>query len=129
MNTPKYVYHEGKAVPLDERMKRVDKLAELLDSRWKIPGTEWRIGLDGILGFIPGIGDTIGAAISSYLIYEAHQSGAPFHLILRMLFNLFIDWLVGLIPLVGDIFDIGWKANLRNAHLLRRFMAKQHGTH
>lgn len=124
MNTQKYVYHNGSAIPMSERIRRIDKLAEWLDSRWNIPGTKWTIGVDGLLGFIPGIGDTLGSAISAYIIYEAHQLGAPWYVKLRMLVNLFLDWFIGLVPLVGDIFDIGWKANLRNARILRDFMAK-----
>ena len=113
-----------KYVPQFNRMERVEKLAEWLDNRWKVPGTEFHIGIDGILGLLPGVGDTLSAALSSYIIYEAHQLKAPTHLKARMVWNMFIDWLVGLIPLVGDLFDFGWKANQKNATLLREHMRK-----
>lgn len=107
------------------RMQRMQKLADWLDRRWDIPGTGWKIGLDGMLGFIPGIGDTIGAALSSWIIYESHQLGVPWWLKMRMAGNMFVDWLVGTIPFVGDVFDIGWKANERNMRLLMAYMNKQ----
>ena len=125
MESKRYAYYGGKAVPRNERLERVEWLANWLDARWVIPGTDWRIGLDGILSIVPGIGDTVAAAISCYILYEAHQLGAPMHLKMRMLFNIFIDWLIGNIPLFGDIFDVVWKANLRNARLLREFMARR----
>lgn len=125
MQTGKYSYYNGKAIPDGDRLRRVEKLAGWLDAKWSLPGTDMRIGLDGIIGLIPGIGDSIGAVISSYIIYEAHQLGVPLHIKIRMLWNVFVDWLVGLIPLVGDLFDIGWKANLKNVNLLREYLAKR----
>lgn len=125
MASKRYAYYDGKAVPRDERLDRVEVLANWLDARWVIPGTRWRIGLDGILGLVPGIGDTITTLISTYILYEAHRLGAPGHIKLRMLANIFIDWLVGSIPLFGDIFDVAWKANLRNARLLREYLARR----
>ncbi len=89
-----------------QRLERMQRLSRWLDRRWQIPGTEWRIGLDGILGLVPGVGDTVSAGLSTWIIYEAHQLGAPWWLKLRMLWNMFIDWLIGLVPLVGDLFDI-----------------------
>lgn len=111
-------------VPQADRMARVEKLADWLDQRWKVPGTEWRIGIDGFLGLLPGVGDTLSAALSSYIIYEAHQLKAPWHLKARMVWNMFVDWLVGIIPLVGDVFDFAWKANQKNATLLREHLRK-----
>ncbi|MCH2547900.1 MAG: DUF4112 domain-containing protein [Alphaproteobacteria bacterium] len=105
-----------------ERMQRVEKLAELLDNKWRVPGTGYHIGIDGMLGLLPGVGDTLSAALSSYIIYEAHKLKAPWYLKTRMIWNMFIDWLVGLVPLVGDLFDFGWKANQKNATLLRKHM-------
>jgi hypothetical protein len=108
--------------PEAERVERIEKLAEWLDNRWKVPGTQFHIGIDGILGLIPGIGDTLSAALSSYIIYEAHNLRAPWHLKTRMVGNMFIDWLVGLVPFFGDLFDFGWKANQKNADLLRKHL-------
>jgi Domain of unknown function (DUF4112) len=91
----------------------------LLDSAFAIPGTRFRIGLDGILGLIPGIGDATGAALSIYLIFEAARLGLPLSTLLRMVGNVAVETAVGAIPIVGDIFDIAWKANMRNMALVR----------
>ena len=107
------------AVPEDDRLRHLDNLSEILDSAFAIPGTRFRIGLDGILGLIPGIGDAAGAALSHYLIYEAVRLGLPLNTLLRMVGNVAIETAVGAIPIVGDIFDIAWKANMRNMALVR----------
>lgn len=120
----RYTYYDGSDVR-NARMERVERLAQWLDARWVIPGTGWRIGLDGILSAMPGIGDTLAAVISAYIVYEAHQLGAPTRLKARMLFNIFVDWFIGNIPLFGDVFDVIWKANLRNADMLREFLAQR----
>jgi hypothetical protein len=97
----------------------LDKLAQLLDTALLIPGTRFRIGLDGLLGLIPGVGDTIGAALSAYIILEAARLGFPKRTLLRMGGNVAVEALVGVVPILGDIFDIAWKANVRNLALLR----------
>ena len=100
-------------------MRRLDALSRLLDSAFSIPGTRFRIGLDGLLGLIPGIGDSLGAALSAYIIVEAARLGAPRRLLLRMIGNVAVEGIVGAVPIVGDVFDIVWKANVRNVALLR----------
>ena len=105
--------------PSTDRFRRLDWLSRMLDTAWSIPGTPYRIGLDGILGLIPGIGDPLGAILSSYLIFEAARVGAPKYILLRMVGNVVLDSLVGVIPVLGDVFDIAWKANVRNLALLR----------
>ena len=100
--------------------KKSRKYAELLDSSFNVPGTKVRIGADSLIGIIPGIGDWIGALLSSYfLIYATRMDAKPWVLI-RMFVNIVVDLLIGIIPLIGDLFDVGWKANLRNAELLER---------
>lgn len=123
MATKRYYYYDGEAVPMDERLQRVERLARWMDARWTIPGTRWRMGLDGIMGLVPGIGDTLGALIACYIVYQAQELGAPRSLRMRMAANILIDLMVGSVPLVGDIFDVAWKANLRNLRLLQKFMA------
>ena len=98
--------------PQDEaRLKRVRLLSRLLDEQFRIPGTTYRVGLDGLLGLIPGVGDAAGALLSTYILYEAMRLGAPSTVLLRMVANIGIDTVGGAIPVVGDIFDIAWKAN------------------
>ena len=109
----------------EKRLKNVQVLARWLDNKYRILGTTFHIGMDGLLGLIPGVGDTITAALSGWIIYQAHRCEVSFGVKLRMAWNMAIDWLIGLIPLVGDIFDIGWQANQKNAALLARHMEKQ----
>ena len=105
--------------------ERVERLAYWLDERFQIPGTNMRVGLDGLIGLVPGIGDTATMLMSLYLVYEAKRVGAPGGLIFRMLMNVGVDSLVGAVPLVGDLFDFGFKANRKNLRLLRRYLEKQ----
>jgi hypothetical protein len=100
-------------------------LAQLLDNSITIPGTSYKIGLDPIVGLIPGIGDLIGAVLSAYIILEAARAEVPGFTLFRMLVNLGFDTLLGAVPAVGDIFDAAWKSNTRNVALLERHLAKQ----
>ncbi|MCA1796440.1 MAG: DUF4112 domain-containing protein [Geobacteraceae bacterium] len=102
--------------------KDLQRLAHLMDASIPVPFTHKRIGIDGILGIIPGIGDGIGALLSTYIIARAARMGVPRVLLLRMAANVGIDTLVGTIPLVGDLFDMAWKSNLRNMQLLDRHL-------
>jgi hypothetical protein len=102
-----------------ERLRRLDRLAWLLDNSIPLPGTRFRIGLDGLIGLVPGVGDVAGALLSSYLIAEAARGGASASLILRMALNVAIETIVGFVPILGDLFDFGFKANARNVRLLR----------
>lgn len=104
------------------RLKRLDRLAWLLDNSIRVPGTKWRIGIDGLIGLIPGLGDLLGALMSSYLVVEAARAGASVSLILRMGLNIVLETVVGVVPIIGDLFDFAFKANLRNVRLLRRHL-------
>lgn len=103
-------------------LKQVDRLAWLLDNSIRIPIINYRIGLDAIIGLIPGFGDWAGAVISSYIVLQAVRLGAPSLVLRQMVVNVAIEALVGLIPGLGDIFDATFKANARNATLLRRVL-------
>ena len=109
----------------EERVARLDALATLLDTAFILPGTNVRFGFDALIGLVPGIGDAITTAISLYIVLEARQLGAPAHLILRMLTNVVVDGFVGAVPLVGDAFDVLWRANRRNVRLLREWLARE----
>jgi hypothetical protein len=107
-----------------EALERLDFLAALLDSAVLIPGTKIRFGADAIIGLVPGIGDAITTALSAWIVYEAHRLGVPRHLLIRMIGNVAIDGLFGAVPLVGDLFDVMWRANKRNMRLLRQHLER-----
>lgn len=102
---------------------RVRGLARLLDSAVRIPGTDIRIGLDPILGLIPGFGDLAGAALAGWIVTTSARLGAPRPVLARMLLNVAVDAIVGTVPLLGDLFDVSLRANVRNAALLDRHLA------
>jgi hypothetical protein len=104
------------------RVRRIHTLARLLDEKFRVPGTGFRFGLDSLVGLIPGLGDLSTSAVSLYLVFEARRLGLPKRVLLRMAANTGIDFVVGAIPLIGDLFDFGFKANLRNARLLERHL-------
>lgn len=110
-----------------EDLARLERLATRMDSLFTVPGTRLRIGLDSILGLVPGIGDALTSAPALYIIAKAHQMGVPTGKKLRMGANVGIDFLIGSIPLIGDIFDVGYKGNLRNVALIRSHLEAQHG--
>lgn len=99
--------------------KRTDRLAELLDSKFRIPQTDIQFGIDPILGLVPGAGDWIGGAVSIYFLLSAVMLGGSTSVLVRMFFNILIDILIGSIPVLGDFFDIYWKANIRNAEIIQ----------
>ena len=102
------------------RDENLDLLSRVLDTWFRIPGTQIRFGLDGIIGLIPGIGDAPGGIASCIIVLAAYVRGAPLITILRMVVNVGIEVLVGMVPVLGDMFDIAWRANRRNYHLLER---------
>lgn len=103
--------------PVD--IERLERLAVQMDSLVRIPGTRIRFGLDTILGLVPGVGDALALAPSVYILREGHRAGVSGHTKGRMIANMGIDWLIGSIPLVGDLFDIGYKSKIRNVALIR----------
>jgi hypothetical protein len=108
-------------------LRRLDFIANLLDSAFVIPGTTYRVGLDAVIGIMPGLGDLITTGLSGYIIWEARRLGAPKHLLLRMLGNLAVDSTIGAVPLLGDAFDVVFKSNRRNMRLLHDWIAKSEG--
>lgn len=101
-------------------LKWVDKISHLMDSRFRIPGTRFRFGLDPILGLLPGVGDAASLAVSGVLVYHMTRYGASRKLVLMMAGNVLLDAVVGSIPILGQILDFYLKANERNIRLLRR---------
>lgn len=95
------------------------QLAELLDNRFTIPNTSIRFGIDPVIGLVPGIGDWIGGAISIYYLVMVGIKGGKASVLGRVFLNILLDVLIGSIPVLGEIFDVYWKANIRNAKILR----------
>lgn len=107
----------------DGTLKQVERLAWLLDNSIRIPLINYRIGLDALIGLIPGFGDVAGMILSSFIVLQAIRLGATRTLLVQMLFNIGIEALIGLVPGIGDLFDAAFKANIRNVRLLRTMMS------
>lgn len=104
----------------DEHDRReIERLAWILDQAIRLPGG-YRIGLDGLIGLVPGVGDALGMAASSYIVLVARRLGVPRRVLAKMIWNVALETVVGTIPLIGDLFDFAWKANTRNIDLLKR---------
>lgn len=103
-----------------QELDRLDRISQLLDTAFVIPGTNIRMGLDPLLGLIPGIGDLAGVFLSGYIVLQAARMGASRRSLAMMVTNIVIEAIVGAIPILGDAFDIYFKANRRNVSLLRR---------
>jgi uncharacterized membrane protein len=112
----------------DQALRRLDALAKLMDTAFVLPGTDVRFGLDGVIGLVPGIGDLVSGLISSYLIWEARRLGVSKWILGRMMANTLIDTTIGAIPLAGDLFDVMFKANIKNMALLRRHLERKGAT-
>lgn len=108
---------QTRPVEIDESLER---LSWLMDDLIRIPGLGWRFGLDAIVGLIPGFGDTATSLVSFYILASAVRYRVPKVTLLRMGLNLGIDYLVGSLPLVGDLFDAWWKSNQKNVALLSK---------
>jgi hypothetical protein len=105
--------------------EQLELLARMLDDAFAVPGTNWRFGLDAIIGLIPGLGDLITSAFSFLIVFAAWQRGLPRVTIARMVGNIAVDTLVGAMPIIGDLFDAAWKSNKKNVALLKRASAEQ----
>lgn len=108
-----------------ETLARLDGLSRLLDNAFEVPGTRIRFGLDGIIGLVPVVGDLISAVLSGYIIWEARQLGLPRWKIARMMGNVAFDTAIGIVPFVGDVADVMFKANRRNLKIVREHLAAE----
>ena len=109
----------------EQRLKRLEAVAKVLDVAFILPGTKIRYGVDGIVGLIPIVGDIIATGLSLWLVHEARALGAPWHVTARMLGNVAFQGVVGSVPIAGDAIDVLFRANMRNARLLRNWLEKQ----
>src|SRR5687768_8009516 len=108
-------------------LKHMETLAKLLDAQFRIPGTDFRFGLDSLIGLVPGAGDLSTFAVSGYMVLILARNGASGYVLARMILNILIDAIFGSIPLLGDLFDIAFKANMRNMRLMQEHY--QEGRH
>jgi len=106
------------------RVRRLRRFARWMDDGVKLPGIPLRVGLDPIVGLVPGLGDAAGAVLSAWVLVEAVRLRASTATLARMVYNVAVDALGGALPLLGDLFDAVWKANLRNVALLERHLAE-----
>ncbi len=118
-----HLKHQKSVSNSDDRLVQLQRLSHLLDNAIAIPGTDYRVGLDPFLGLLPGAGDVAGTALSAYIVIQATRWKLPAATLLRMLGNVCMDWLVGTLPILGDLFDVGWKSNARNVALLEDHLA------
>lgn len=117
---------ERRQIEIEEGL---ENLSHYLDGLFRIPGTSWRFGLDSLIGLIPNVGDTITSFASFYILLAGARYGVPKITLLRMAFNIGLDYVVGAIPFLGDAFDFVWKANKQNMDLIRtRATGKGTGT-
>ncbi|MCD2451551.1 DUF4112 domain-containing protein [Methylicorpusculum oleiharenae] len=119
-----------KSLPDDEKIQaeqgsdasqvlvRLTKLSSWLDDRYLIPGTDWRVGYDSILGLIPGIGDILTSSLGLYIVYKAKRLNVPNWVLAQMLWYLAVDAVVGSVPVFGDFFDMRYKAHRKNVQVL-----------
>lgn len=114
---------ERRQIEIEEGL---DNLSRYLDGLFRIPGTDWRFGLDSLIGLIPNVGDTVTSLASFYILFAGVRYGVPKITLLRMAFNIGIDYLVGMVPFIGDAFDFFWKSNQKNMDLIRT-RATRHG--
>ncbi|MBH8556899.1 DUF4112 domain-containing protein [Hymenobacter negativus] len=108
----------------DERLRWVERVARLMDSQFQLPGTRFRFGLDPLLGLLPVVGDLSTTVVSVALLMTMFRHGASGAVVVRMALNIFIDTVVGGIPILGNVFDFAYKSNERNVALLRRHYAE-----
>jgi hypothetical protein len=100
------------------KLQKLRKISDLWDRSLSVPGTNFKVGLESLVGLLPVGGDVIGILLSVYILFQAIQFRLPSSILFRMLFNILLDGVVGSVPIVGDIFDTTWKANTKNVNLL-----------
>ena len=127
-NHPPYDFDAGltRDESVSQTLSRLDALARIMDSAFRIPGTEIVMGFDALIGLVPVIGDAVASAIGGYIIWEAKRLGVSRLTIARMAANTTIDTVLGSIPILGDVFDVAYKSNRKNVALLKAHLEK-HG--
>jgi|ERR1051325_6323190 hypothetical protein len=106
-------------------LDRIDMLSKVFDTAFILPGTNIRFGIEAVMRLMPGIGDAAASALSCYLLYEAHRLEVPSRVFARLVANVAIEGVVGAIPVLGDLFDVGFRANRRNVAILREHFQRE----
>jgi hypothetical protein len=112
---------DAERAALERSLTRLDWLAELMDDKFELPIVRTKVGLDPIIGVIPGGGDWVTWVVSVYVFWEAARMGAPKGMLVRMAANTIVDLIAGYVPAIGDLFDVAWKANRRNVEMLKDY--------
>ncbi len=105
---------------------RVEAMEKLLERSFVVPGTQFRFGLDALIGLIPVVGDIVSAAMGSYIVWEARNLGMSKWHLARMAANIGVDTLLGAVPIAGDAFDLVWRSNSKNLRIIRRHLDSHH---
>lgn len=113
---------------IEQSLTRLDWLAELMDDKFELPIVRTKVGLDPIIGLIPGSGDWLTWIVSVYIFWEAAKIGAPKGLLIRMAAITIVDLIAGYVPAVGDLFDVAWKANRKNVEMLKDYYGASTGS-
>jgi hypothetical protein len=111
------------------QLARIRSISDLWDRAFGIPGTKWRVGLESVVGLLPVGGDVVGLGISIYILWQVVQFNLPKTILVRMVVNIAIDALVGSVPILGDLFDVTWKANTKNVNLLESHLQQPSQSH
>ncbi|MEL0641097.1 DUF4112 domain-containing protein [Pseudoalteromonas aliena] len=119
------IINEHSQLKTQAAIARLERFSKLTDSSIGIPFTKFNIGLEAVIGLIPVIGDAAGLILSSYVLVEAQRLGVSKRIKSKMIINMLIDFVGGLVPFFGDIFDAFFKANTRNTRMLKKYIAKQ----
>jgi len=109
---------------IDAALARIEMVARVMDSLFAIPGTRIRVGIDAILGLVPVLGDLLSQIIANYIIWEARRLGVSNFTLARMIGNTLVDMAFGMVPVVGDAFDVAFRANMKNLRLLQQHLEK-----
>jgi Domain of unknown function (DUF4112) len=108
-----------------DTIARLDFIARLLDTAFAVPGTNIRFGIEAVIRLMPGIGDAVASALSCVILMEAHRLGVPTRILARMVANVLLEGTAGAMPVVGDMFDIMFRANRRNIRILHDYMRRE----
>lgn len=122
----KHAQHSLSREDREKLMKRLQTIAHLFDDAVTVPGTKIKLGWDAVLGLIPIVGDASTTAVSAYFLWEAYRLGASRWTLTKMVWNVLVDFIIGFVPLVGDLLDVTFRANRRNMKLLEKELSK-HG--